>query len=497
MDFVALIERIDGWVWGYFMMFLLVGTGIYLTLRLRFMQVRLFRHAWSLISGKWDNPHDKGETTHLQALSTALSATIGTGNIAGVATALVLGGPGAIFWMWVTGALGMCTKGVGSILSHRYREIDSEGVVAGGPMYYLRNGLGLPWLGWLFAFFTAASCFGIGNMVQANSVADPLSRYIGLEAGFRLGSLGHVAWSKLGIGLVLAVLVGIVIVGGVRRIARVAERIVPLMAVIYVAGALVILVLRIEAIPGAFARIFDGAFSATSVGGGVVGYTFAQAARYGIARGLFSNEAGLGSASIAHASARTKEPVREGLVSMLGPSIDTLLICTITALVILTSGLLGYTDKDGAALSAAAFETTLGSFGRHLVSFGLVFFAFTTMIGWSYYGDRAIYYIFGKRGRKAVRVYRWIFILLIPVGAISQLRVIWTLSDIFNGLMAFPNLVALIGLSGVLAAMLRDYERRLPDMRPYKTRNDLWFLSFKKKDDAEHPWGQDDRDPPK
>ncbi len=478
MDFLTLINKIDVWVWGYFMMFLLVGTGIYLTIRMRFVQARLFKHAWSLISGRWDDPEDRGETTHLQALSTALSATIGTGNIAGVATALVLGGPGAVFWMWVTGLLGMCTKGVGSMLSLRYRQIDEEGVVAGGPMYYLRDGLKLPWLGWLFAFFTAAACFGIGNMVQANSVADPISGYLGVGPGFEIGSLGHVAWSKLGIGAVLAALVAMVIIGGVRRIARVAERVVPVMAVIYLAGALVVLAIRAPAIPAAFAAIFKGAFAATSVGGGVVGFTVAQAMRNGIARGLFSNEAGLGSASIAHASAKTKEPVREGLVSMLGPSIDTLLICTMTALVIITSGLLGYTEKDGAALSAAAFETGLGRFGNHLVSFGLVFFAFTTMIGWSYYGDRAVFYMFGKKGKSAVRIYRWIFVLVIPVGAVTQLKVVWTLSDIFNGLMAFPNLVALIGLSGVLSAMLRDYDRRLPQMRPYRTQTDLWFMKL-------------------
>lgn len=476
MDFAALISKVDGWVWGYFMMFVLVGAGIYLTIRLRFMQVRLFKHAWSLISGRWDDPKDQGETTHLQALSTALSATIGTGNIAGVATALVAGGPGAIFWMWMTGLVGMCTKGVGSILSQRYREIDAAGVVAGGPMYYLRAGLRAPWLGWLFAFFTAIAAFGIGNMVQANSVADPLSRYFGTGDGFQLGSIGYVDYSKLGIGLVLAVLVGSVIIGGVRRIAGVAEKVVPVMAALYVLCALVVLITRVELIPAAFAAIFKGAFSYTSVAGGVVGYAVSQAMRHGIARGLFSNEAGLGSASIAHASAKTKEPVREGLVAMLGPFIDTISICTITALVIITSGILGFSDNNGAALSAEAFETSLPGFGAHLVSFGLVFFAFTTMIGWSYYGDRSVYYLFGHLGKRAVRTYHWIYVLLIPVGAAVKLEVVWDIADIFNGLMAFPNLIALVGLSGVLARMVRDYDERLPTMRPYRKQHDLWFL---------------------
>ncbi len=480
MDFAAWVSRINGWVWGYFMMFLLIGTGIYLTVRMGLVQWRHFRHAWSLISGKWDDPKDKGETTHLQALSTALSATIGTGNIAGVATALVLGGPGAVFWMWVTALVGMCTKFTCCLLSLRYREIDENGVVAGGPMYYLRDGLHLPWLGWLFALFTAVAAFGIGNIVQANSVADPISRYLGTTTPWALREGITIAWPKLLIGLVMAFLVALVIIGGVRRIARVAERIVPVMAVLYVAGALVILATHAAAIPGAFASILTGAFSGASVGGGIIGYTAAHAMRYGVERGLFSNESGLGSAPIAHAPAKTREPVREGLVAMLGPFIDTILICTMTALVIITSNILGHTDARSAALSAEAFETGLPHFGRHLVSFGIIFFAFTTMVGWSYYGDRAVYYLFGEEGRSAVGIYRWIFVLLIPVGATVKIELAWNISGIFNGLMAFPNLVALIGLSGIAAKMLRDYEKRLPEMRPHRDKSDIWFLNIGK-----------------
>lgn len=416
MYLLAWLPCIDAWVWGYFMMFLLVGTGVYLTIRMRFIQVRLFRHAWSLISGKWDDPQDQSETTHLQALSTALSATIGTGNIAGVSAAIVIGGPGAVFWMWVTGFLGMCTKGVSALLALAHRKIDAQGNVAGGPMYYLHYGLKSPWLGALFAFFTAAACFGIGNMVPANSVADPLSGYIESceSCGIR-GSIGPLAIAKLAIRVTLAVLVTMVIIGGIRRIAKVAEKIVSPMA-------------------------------------------------------------GLGSAPIAHASARTKEPVREGLVAMLGPSIDTLLICTITALVVITSGLPGTSDLDGASLSAAAFETGLGTLGRHIVFFGLIFFAFTSMIGWSYYGDRALHYLFRRRSDQIVGIYCWVYVLLIPVGAVTELKVVWTLSDIFNGLMAFPNLVGLIALSGTAAKLLRDCEERLPTMRPVRKHGDLWFL---------------------
>lgn len=476
MDFADWVSRIDGWVWGYFMMFLLVGTGLYLTIRMRFVQIRLFRHGWSLITGKWDNPDDKGETTHLQALSTALSATIGTGNIAGVAVALTLGGPGAIFWMWVTAAVGMCTKFTCCMLAQVYREIDPKGVVAGGPMYYLRDGLHSRWLGWLFAFFTAIAAFGIGNMAQSNSVADPISRYLGFASGLDFEAAEAGVIPKLIIGIVLAVLVALVIIGGIKRIARVAERIVPVMAVVYFLGALIILIANVTEIPGAFGMIFDGAFSSMSLGGGLIGFAIAQSMRRGIAQGLFSNESGLGSAAIAHAPAKTKEPVREGLVAMLGPFIDTIVICTMTALVILISGTLGTTDLKSASLSAESFHRGLPGFGRHLVSFGLVFFAFSTMVGWSYYGDRAIYYLFGSSGRSAVAVYRWIYVLLIPLGAAVKIEIIWGISGIFNGLMAFPNLVALIGLSGVAARMLRDYEQRLPQMKPYKTRNDLWFL---------------------
>ncbi|MFC1850438.1 alanine/glycine:cation symporter family protein [candidate division CSSED10-310 bacterium] len=461
-EFLKIVDTIDGFVWGYFLMFLLVGTGIFLTIRFRFVQFRHFRHGWSLITGKWDDPKDDGEITHLQALSTALSATIGTGNIAGVATAIASGGPGAVFWMWVTALVGMCTKFTCCLLSQKYREIDERGIVAGGPMYYLRDGLNLGWLGWLFAFFAAIASFGIGNMVQSNSVAQPLHDYLGIP--------------KLGLGIVLAILVALVIIGGVRRIARVAEKIVPLMAILYFLAALIIILLNYKLVPAAFMSIFYGVFGLKPAAGGALGYGVSQAMRFGIARGLFSNEAGLGSAAIAHAPARTKEPVREGFVAMLGPFIDTIVICTMTAIVIIISGLYQTSENlTGATLSARAFDHSLFGHGHHVVNFGLIFFAFTTIIGWSYYGDRSVKFLFGKRGDQAVTIYRWIYVILIPVGAAIPLKLVWGLSDIANGLMAFPNLIALIGLSGVVAKLLKDYEIRLPTMQPLGEQQ-IWFL---------------------
>jgi len=439
-------------------MFLLVGTGVFLTFRLRFVQFRLFRHAWDCISGRWDDPNDKGEITHFQALSTALSATIGTGNIAGVATAIAAGGPGAVFWMWVTALVGMCTKFTCCLLAQKYRQIDENGVVAGGPMYYLAIGMKLPWLGAAFAVFTVIASLGIGNMVQANSVALPFVQGVAAEKAQTVSLI---------IGLVIAGLVAIVIIGGVRRIAKLAQRVVPLMAIIYVLTALVIIIANLDKVPGAFGEIFRGAFGLEQAGGGVLGYGVAQAMRFGIARGLFSNESGLGSAAIAHAPAKTKEPVREGLVAMLGPFIDTIVICTMTALIIVMSGLYQGTGLDSAALSAAAFDSQLPRWGGLVVSFGLVLFAFTTIVGWSYYGDRAVYYLFGARGKGAVKIYRWLYVCLIPLGAVMKVGLIWGLADIANGLMAFPNLIALLGLSGVVGKLLRDYERRLPEMRSH------------------------------
>ena len=472
-QFSKWVEIASGYVWGYFLMFMIVGTGLWLTYKMRLVQVRFFSHAWSLITGKWDKPEDKGEITHFQALSTALAATVGTGNIAGVATAIASGGPGAVFWMWVSALIGMCTKFTCCLLALKYREIDSDGEVSGGPMFYLRDGLNMPRLGMLFAIFAFIASFGIGNMVQANSVAAPLHSYLtesGLAEGPGNGSIDMV---RLGIGVVIAFLVGIVILGGIKRIASFADKIVPLMAFGYVAASLYILFIQRENLIPAFKMIFGSAFGLREAAGGMLGFGVAQAMRWGVARGLFSNEAGLGSAPIAHAAAKTSEPVREGMVALLEPFIDTIIICTMTAMVIITSGYFDpanatlFAGLKGSELTAAAFRHNV-PWGHHVVSIGLIFFTFSTMVGWSYYGDRSVRYMFDanpQRAKKAVFIYRLVYVLLIPVGAAVPLELIWNLSDIANGLMAFPNLIALILLSGVASEMLRDYEARYPQMK--------------------------------
>ncbi len=426
-------------VWGPITIILLVGTGVFITLLCRVIQIRKFFYAWQLISGKLDNPNDKGEITHFQALSAALSATLGTGNIAGVGTAIALGGPGAVFWMWVTAVFGMSLKYGECLLSLKYRVIHPDGVVGAGPMYYLERGLKQKWLGVLFAFFAAIASFGIGNMAQANSVAEPVETYF------------HIP--KIVTGLVIGGLVFLVIVGGIKRIGQVASRMVPFMTVCYVLGCLAIIILNIQAVPHAFSLIFHDAFTGTAAAGGFAGATLAQVIRFGVARGVFSNESGLGSAPIAHGAARTKEPVREGLVAMLGPFIDTIVVCTMTALIIVLTGAFesGHT---GADLTAKAFNLGLPGPGGYIVAFGIIFFAFSTAISWSYYGDRCVDYLLGE---KMVLPYRVLFCLLLPVGAYIKLEAVWLISDIFNALMAWPNLVGLIFLSPVIIRSTREY----------------------------------------
>ena len=441
-----LLGTISGFVWGLPTIILLVGTGILITLMMKFIQFRHFIYAWKLISGKYDNPEDEGEVTHFQALSTALSATIGTGNIAGVGTAVAIGGPGAVFWMWVTAVFGMGLKYAECLLSLNFRTIHKDGTTGGGPMYYLEYGLKQKWLGIAFAIFAAISAFGIGNMVQANSVAEPLLDTFGIP--------------KVVTGMIIALLCFAVIVGGVKRIGAFASKIVPAMAFFYVVGALLMIITHIDKVPTAFAVIFSDAFSGTAATGGFVGAGVAQAIRFGVARGVFSNEAGLGSAPIAHGAAQTKEPVREGLVAMLGPFIDTLVICTMTALVIILTGAFTMKGADGSGLTGAvltktAFKTGMPfAGGEYIVTIGIIFFAFSTIIGWSYYGDRCIDYLFGQ---KMVLPYRIIYCLIIPVGATIKLSTVWTVSDIFNALMAWPNLIGLICLSPVVVRLTKEY----------------------------------------
>jgi len=441
-NLTELTGTIAGYAWGIPSIILLVGTGIYLTIRLRGIQFRGFRHAVDIVQGKHDKKDDPGEVSHFQALSTALSATIGTGNIAGVATAITLGGPGAVFWMWITALVGMATKYASCTLAVKYRYLHPDGEVSGGPMYTLRDGLGMPKLGAAFAVFTLIASFGIGNMVQANSVVDGIA--------FIIPELSEY---KTTLGIIMGIAVGLVIIGGIKRIAKVASTIVPFMAIAYILASLTILIMNFSAIPGALWTIVNHALNPWAVGGGAIG----AAIQYGVARGVFSNESGLGSAPMAHAAAKTSEPVREGLVAMLGPFIDTIIVCTMTALVIVIVGAWGDARPEGltgAALSAYAFSQVLGEFGGWVVGFGLMFFAYSTIIAWSYYGDRSAEYLFGE---KAVLPYRLIYIVLVVVGASVPLQLVWNFADIANIFMAAPNLISLILLAGVVKKLSDEY----------------------------------------
>jgi len=437
----SLLATLSGWVWGPPMLTLLVGTGLYLTVILKGMQFRALPHALRLIFHK-DHGH-AGDISHFAALMTALAATVGIGNIVGVATAITLGGPGAVFWMWMTGLVGMATKYSEAVLAVKYREKGPHGM-RGGPMYYLANGAGLPKLGWLFAFFTALATFGIGNMTQANATAKIL------ESTFHIDPLVT--------GLVLMVLTGLVILGGIKSIGRFSSLLVPIMILGYVGGGLWVLALNVSEIPHAFLLIFDHAFSDSAATGGFAGATLAAAMRYGIARGVFSNESGLGSAPIAAAAARTQDPVKQALVSMTQTFIDTLVVCTMTALVILTST--AWTQGVSASeLTSVSFAQTLGQSGAVLVAIATALFAYSTLIGWNYYGEKAIEYIFGP---KAIPSYRVLFVSLVVVGSLTSLEFVWNFSDLMNGLMAVPNLIALLILSPVIR---RETERYFKEKR--------------------------------
>ncbi len=444
-----IISNIDAFVWGIPLMILLVGSGIYLSARSKLIQVRGFRHAFNIISGKYDNPSDPGEVSHFRALATALSATIGTGNIVGVATAILAGGPGAVFWMWVTAFVGMATKFTSCTLAVHFRRIDKHGETHGGPMYFISQGLGkrFGWLAGLYAVFTILASLGIGNMFQSNNVATAVNT---LVVG---NSHEPVELINIIVGVTASVFVALVIIGGIKRIAKFAGRIVPLMCVFYIAGGLIILLRNYHMVIPGFKLIFTQAFSAPeSVAGGLLGGVI----RSGVARGLFSNEAGMGSAAIAHGAARTNEPVREGLVAMLGPFIDTIVVCSITALVIICTGVY----KDGtlsAHLTGLAFDTGLPGTGW-MVSVGIIFFAFSTLISWSYYGDRAIDYLLGK---KAITPYRIIYVLFVFIGAVLHFPVVINFCDAMNGLMAIPNLIAIALLSPLVAKLTRDYFKRM------------------------------------
>lgn len=436
------VTAINSVVWGPAMLVAILGTGLYLMVRLGGMPIRRLPDGVALLwKGRHRTEDGSGEISPFNALMTALAATIGTGNIAGVATAVVLGGPGALFWMWCTALVGMATKYAEAVLAVQYREVDELGNHVGGPMYYIQNGLS-PSFGFLaptFAAFAAFAAFGIGNGVQANSVADVVQSNLGVP--------------PIATGLVLMVLVGAVLIGGIERIGQVAGAIVPFMALAYLGAGLVILALNAAAIPESLALVFTHAFTPVAAQGGFAGAVVWAAVRFGVARGVFSNEAGLGSAPIAHAAATTTEPVQQGMIAMLGTFIDTLMVCTITGLAILTSGV-WTSGATGAALTSAAFEATLPGVGGFLVAAALAVFAFTTLLGWSFYGEKCVEYLFGVR---AIRPFRILWILAIPVGATAQLSFAWLVADTLNALMALPNLIALVLLAPVVVQTTRRY----------------------------------------
>ena len=448
MTIAEWITRIDGFIWGIPLMVLLVGTGIYLTIRMGFVQLRCFRHAINVVRGKYDDPNDPGEISHFQALCSALSGTIGLGNIVGVAAAITLGGPGAVFWMWITALFGMATKFTSCTLAIRYRKIDETGEAHGGPMHYITIGMGpkFKWLAALFALLTICAGFGMGNMFQVNNMAASMKALM-------FNNVQH-PLVDLTIGIAVAILVGSVILGGIKSIARVVSGIVPFMCVFYILGGLTIIAMNYDKIATVFHTIFYYAFhSPKALTGGLLG----AVVRQGVARGLFSNEAGLGSAAIAHGAAKTDEPVREGLVAMLGPFIDTIVICSITAITIIITGAHEICQSK-AELTSKAFELGLRSaWGGKFVLVAMVFFAFSTLITWSYYGDRSADFLFGK---KAVTPYRIIYLVFIVIGACTSLNVVIDFCDAMNGLMAIPNLIALIFFSGQVSTMAKDYIKR-------------------------------------
>jgi AGCS family alanine or glycine:cation symporter len=440
-----LITQLNGLVWGPAMLVLILGTGLFLTIGLRLMPIRRIGYGFRML---WQGRRREGEgdISPFNALMTSLSATIGTGNIAGVATAIFLGGPGALFWMWCTALVGMATKYAEAVLAVQFRETDAKGNHIGGPMFYIRNGLKghWAWLGTTFAIFGALAGFGIGNTVQANSVAKALN-------ATKLGDITpHL---ELIVGLCMAALAALVLIGGIRRIATVAGKLVPFMAIAYVLAGLLVLILNASEIPAAIALIVKHAFTPVAATGGFAGAAVWMAIRFGVARGIFSNEAGLGSAPIAHAAATTTSPVRQGTIAMLGTFIDTIIICSITGLVIIVSGT-WTAGENGAALTAAAFESSLPGIGGHIVTFGICLFAFTTLLGWSFYGEKCVEYLFGVR---SITPFRTLWIIAIPIGADAELNFVWLLADTLNALMALPNLTALILLSPLVFKLTRDY----------------------------------------
>ena len=437
----TLFDTLGGWVWGPYMLVLLVGTGVYLTIRLMGIQFTLLPFALKQAFSpqkKTEGETQEGDISHFGALMTALSATIGTGNIAGVATAVVVGGPGAVFWMWITAIFGMATKYGEGVLAVKYRVQNSKGEMSGGPMYYIERGMKQKWLAILFAGFATIASFGIGSSVQSNSVAQSIHASFGIEG-----------WIT---GVVLTVFTAVVILGGIKSISKVSSVIVPFMAVFYVLGGLIIILLNLDGLMPALQLIFSDAFTGNAVAGGALGTVI----RYGVARGVFSNEAGMGSAPIAAAAAKTDHPVRQALVSMTGTFLDTIVVCSITGIVLVMGNM--YMDGEtGAALTTHTFNKLLPGPGGWIVTFGLIFFAYSTILGWCYYGEKCATYLFGD---KCITIYRVIYVATVMLGTVASLDLVWAAADTFNGLMAIPNLIALLALSGVIIKETKDFKEK-------------------------------------
>ena len=431
-------------MWGPWLLVLLLGTGFWLTIRLRGIQFRSLFYALRLTFSK--ERQGQGDLSHFGSLMTALAATVGIGNIAGVSTAIALGGPGAIFWMWVTGLVGMATKYSEGFLAVKFRRVNDKGEISGGPMYYLEEGLQNKWLAMCFAAFGACAAFGIGNMVQANTTATAVKESIGLNS--------------VTIGMLLAILTGMVVIGGIKRIAEVASYLVPFMVAIYFSGAVIVIFKHLDQLGSGMKLVFEHAFSGTAATGGFVGASLANCIRYGVARGLFSNESGMGSAPIVAAAARTNHPSKQALVSMTGTFIDTLIVCSITAMAISSTGV-WTSGETGVALTIQAFTAGLpGYWGKLLVTLGTITFAFSTILAWEYYGEKCFEYIFGE---KYILIYRYAWVIFVFIGALIKLDLVWNFSDAMNALMAVPNLIGLVLLSGVLFRETKTYEIRIRD----------------------------------
>ena len=461
---------VNQFVWGPLILAMLLGTGVWYTISTGAVQFSKFRHMLAVTIGSLFKKQKKakhGAVTPMQAMTTALAATVGTGNIVGVATAIASGGPGALFWMWISALLGMATKYAEVVLAVRYRQKNASGDFVGGAMYYITGGMGKKWrfMAVLFSLFGALAALGIGNIAQINSIAGSVENVAVTYGLTSASAAGAFTWLRFGTGVIMAVLVGAVMLGGLKRIGRFSEALVPLMSVFYILGTLAVLFVNASGVLPALVSVFRGAFNFKAAAGGVFGYTFSQACRYGVARGVFTNEAGLGSAPTAHAAADTDSPVRQGMFGIFEVFADTIVICSLTGIAILCSGAFtgiganGEAALTGAPLTIAAFSTAMGSFSSVFIALSVLLFAFATLLSWGLYGQRFFEYLTGST--KYVWVYRFIFIAVIAFGSYMNLELAWEISDTLNGLMAIPNLIALLALSGVVIKLTNQYNRQL------------------------------------